>query len=52
MEVCLLEVEEGEFRISLRANTDYDVNKLAEQYGGGGHSKAAGCTIKGTSVTK
>lgn len=35
------------FRISLRSNY-YAVNKIAEMFGGGGHSKAAGCIVEGS----
>ena len=44
------EVERNLFRVSFRANGDYDVSTLATIYGGGGHSKAAGCTIRGNSL--
>jgi len=33
--------------ISFRAKGDVDVNKIASFFGGGGHMKASGCTIKG-----
>lgn len=36
---------DGKIRVSLRSNTDKDVAKLAMKFGGGGHTKAAGCTI-------
>lgn len=32
--------------VSLRSKGDYDVSKLAQQYGGGGHRNAAGCDIE------
>lgn len=32
--------------VSTRTRTDFDVSKLAKFYGGGGHTKAAGFTIK------
>ncbi|MBQ4556266.1 MAG: bifunctional oligoribonuclease/PAP phosphatase NrnA [Clostridia bacterium] len=35
----------GTFRASLRANGDTDVSKVAAHFGGGGHIRAAGCTI-------
>lgn len=35
----------GTFRASLRANGDTDVSKIAAHFGGGGHIRAAGCTI-------
>jgi phosphoesterase RecJ-like protein len=41
----LREVDKGKTRASLRARADFDVNALASVFGGGGHAKAAGCTI-------
>jgi len=41
----LKEVEKGKTRASLRSRGGMDVNKLAGAFGGGGHSRAAGCTI-------
>lgn len=35
----------GTFRASLRANDDTDVSKVAAHFGGGGHIRAAGCSI-------
>lgn len=35
-----------EKRISLRSNGKIDVSKIAEKYGGGGHKKAAGFSLK------
>lgn len=46
----LREVRRGEIRVSLRAKADVPVNKIAEEFDGGGHAYAAGCTIKGLSV--
>lgn len=40
------EVEPKVTRVSLRAKHDFDVNELANVFGGGGHAKAAGLTIK------
>ena len=34
--------------MSLRASGDVDVSKGAVAFGGGGHKKAAGLTMKGT----
>ena len=39
---------EKETRISLRAKEYANVGKLAEEFGGGGHWKASGCTIHET----
>ena len=38
----------GEVRVSFRSKGDYDVSKVAVHFGGGGHKKAAGCTIRGS----
>ena len=35
-----------ETRCSIRTRGDWDATKLAAKFGGGGHLKAAGCTIK------
>lgn len=42
------EEEENLFSIGLRSNFDIDVGIIAQSFGGGGHRKAAGCTIKGS----
>ncbi|MGN0182545.1 MAG: bifunctional oligoribonuclease/PAP phosphatase NrnA [Candidatus Ornithomonoglobus sp.] len=36
---------DGKIRGSLRSNNDADVAEVAQVFGGGGHTKAAGCTI-------
>lgn len=36
----------NEVKVSFRAKGDYDVNEVAGAFGGGGHRKASGCTIK------
>lgn len=36
-----------EYKISMRSNTFVDVSKIAAYFGGGGHVKAAGCTLSG-----
>ncbi|NTW71102.1 MAG: bifunctional oligoribonuclease/PAP phosphatase NrnA [Eubacteriaceae bacterium] len=52
VEVAVLIRETGHetYKLSFRSNGDFDVSALAVKYGGGGHSKAAGCTIKGKEV--
>jgi len=45
--VMLREAGNGEIRVNLRSNRDTDVSVVANLYSGGGHKKAAGCTIKG-----
>ena len=47
--IFLYELENGEFKVSLRANGDTDVSKVAAFFGGGGHKKAAGFSFNGTS---
>jgi phosphoesterase RecJ-like protein len=37
----------GVYRTSLRSKGDVNVAKIAEQFGGGGHRNAAGCTLTG-----
>src|SRR6266566_5110907 len=41
------ECSPGVYRTSLRSKGDANVAKIAEQFGGGGHRNAAGCTLKG-----
>lgn len=41
------EVEPGKCKVSLRSSSDLDVSKTAAMFGGGGHVKAAGCSIDG-----
>ena len=40
-----------ETRISIRTRAPFDATVLARQFGGGGHIRAAGCTIKGSMAT-
>lgn len=45
---CLLkEVENNEIKISLRSKKYVDVASICKVFGGGGHIRAAGCTIYG-----
>jgi bifunctional oligoribonuclease and PAP phosphatase NrnA len=41
------ECSPGVYRTSLRSKGDVNVAKIAEQFGGGGHRNAAGCTLTG-----
>jgi bifunctional oligoribonuclease and PAP phosphatase NrnA len=46
--LLFLELKEG-FKVSFRSKGNIDINKLAAEFGGGGHSNAAGARIfKGT----
>ncbi len=37
--------DENIFRVSMRASNDMDVSEVCATFGGGGHKKAAGCTL-------
>ena len=39
--------EPGVVRVSLRSKGDLDVRSVAAVFGGGGHTSAAGCTVRG-----
>nr|WP_122011587.1 bifunctional oligoribonuclease/PAP phosphatase NrnA [Maliibacterium massiliense] len=47
MAAVLRENGAGNIKVSLRAATAYDVNAVAQAFGGGGHKLAAGCQIEG-----
>ncbi len=42
------ETDAGEVRLSIRSRGRLDVNKLAQQLGGGGHARASGARVHGT----
>lgn len=44
--VFVYETAPGEFKASMRSNQRVDVSRIAMSYGGGGHVRAAGCTIQ------
>ena len=50
VEVALLlqEIDDQQYKVSMRSNTFVDVSKIAVFFGGGGHVKAAGCTMRGS----
>jgi phosphoesterase RecJ-like protein len=43
--VILTELNPQEVRVNLRSQNSFDVARLAQQFDGGGHKKAAGCKI-------
>lgn len=45
--IFLYEIKSHEYKVSMRANGNVDVSKIASFFGGGGHVKAAGCTMSG-----
>lgn len=51
IECVILLYETGnpsEYKVSLRTNSELDLARIAGAFGGGGHVKAAGCTVTGT----
>ncbi len=46
--VLFRECPGGEYKVSLRSKSYMDIGAVAMDLGGGGHARAAGCTIKGT----
>jgi len=46
--ILLYETGEQEYKVSLRSNQHVDVSKIAAYFGGGGHVKAAGFTMRGS----
>ena len=44
MHECALQ----EYKVSMRSNSFVDVSKIATYFGGGGHVRAAGCTMQGS----
>ncbi len=49
VEVALMYRQEGDsnWKVSLRSKGSVNVAKIAEIYGGGGHARAAGCSLNG-----
>ena len=41
---------ENRYRVSMRSSCDFDVSEICALYGGGGHTRAAGCTISADSI--
>ena len=46
--VFIYETKTQEFKVSLRSKSKVDVNKIASYFSGGGHVRAAGCTMQGS----
>ncbi|MGN0160359.1 MAG: bifunctional oligoribonuclease/PAP phosphatase NrnA [Lachnospiraceae bacterium] len=46
--IFLYETSEGEFKVSMRSKEYIDVSKVCRFFGGGGHVRASGCTMRGT----
>ena len=45
--IFLYEKEFQEYKVSMRSKKKVDVSKVASYFGGGGHVRAAGCTMNG-----
>jgi len=46
--IFLYEIDNQEYKVSMRSNNGVNVSKIAVYFGGGGHIKAAGCTMRGS----
>ena len=46
--IFMYETGESEYKVSMRSNGKVDVSAVAMKFGGGGHVRAAGCTVSGT----
>lgn len=49
--IFIKEKEIGEIKVSFRSKNYVDCSKLASEFGGGGHIRAAGCTIKDLEIS-
>ena len=47
--VFLYQMDSSHFKVSLRSQDIVDVSLICSEFGGGGHTRAAGCTIEGSS---
>lgn len=46
--IFMYETGTSEYKVSMRSNGKVDVSAVAMKFGGGGHVRAAGCTMNGT----
>lgn len=46
--IFLHETESQQFKVSMRSGEQIDVSRVAAYFGGGGHVRAAGCTMSGS----
>ena len=46
--IFLYELDNLEYKVSMRSGGQINVSSIAQFFGGGGHVRAAGCTVKGT----
>jgi phosphoesterase RecJ-like protein len=50
--ILFLQESPDEIRVEFRSKGQYDVSKIAESLGGGGHRGAAGCRYRGMSINQ
>ena len=50
--ICVKEKKAGVFKASLRTSDNFDAAEIAQNFGGGGHARAAGCSFNGTTMEK
>lgn len=46
--IFLTELQFRQYKVSMRSNDSVDVSEVAAYFGGGGHVRAAGCTMEGS----
>ena len=46
--IFLYEIRSQEYKVSMRSNGVVNVAEIASYFGGGGHVRAAGCTLNGS----
>lgn len=46
--ILIMETAQQEYKVSMRSNNLVDVSRIAMYFGGGGHIRAAGCSMNGT----
>lgn len=46
--VTIKQKDDNVFKISIRTSDEIDAAKICEKFDGGGHARAAGCTLEGT----
>ena len=46
--IFIYELDNHIYKVSMRSNYVVDVSKIASYFGGGGHVRAAGCTMSGS----
>lgn len=46
--IFMYETDSHTYKVSMRSNDKVDVSRIASYFGGGGHMRAAGCTMSGS----